>query len=51
MASEGQDARAIAQALFVTPRSVELTLGNCACGSASRPTSNWPARWRRVAAC
>jgi len=27
MASEGQDARAIAQALFVTPRSVELTLG------------------------
>jgi DNA-binding SARP family transcriptional activator/tetratricopeptide (TPR) repeat protein len=26
MASEGQDTRAIAQALFVTPRSVELTL-------------------------
>jgi DNA-binding NarL/FixJ family response regulator len=27
MASQGQDARAIAQALFVTPRSVEVTLG------------------------
>ena len=27
MASKGQDARAIAQALFVTPRSVEVTLG------------------------
>jgi DNA-binding CsgD family transcriptional regulator len=27
MASEGQDARAIAQKLFVTPRRVEVTLG------------------------
>jgi DNA-binding CsgD family transcriptional regulator len=27
MAGEGQDARAIAEKLFVTPRRVELTLG------------------------
>jgi tetratricopeptide (TPR) repeat protein len=31
LASEGRDVRAIAQALFVTPRTVEVTWTSCAC--------------------
>jgi DNA-binding CsgD family transcriptional regulator len=49
LAAEGLTTRQIAEALFVTPKTVEFHLRNTyqKLDIGSRPS--WPARWRRVA--